>query len=55
MEDMIGGISVGLGTVLALAHTDFGLAGAALVAIFTMLAVVFERGRSARSCMGSDR
>ena len=53
IKDLIAMILVGLGTVLALAFTDFGLSGAALAGIFTMLAVGLEARRSARSCKGS--
>lgn len=46
-------IGLGLGTVVALMFTDFGLAGAALAGIFTVLAVVVEGRRSTQGESGA--
>ena len=53
IKDLIEMIMVGLGAALAVAFTDFGLSGAAVAGIFTMLAVGLEARRSARACKGS--
>lgn len=53
IKDLMAMILVGLGTAVALAFTDFGLSGAALAGIFTMLTVGLEARHSARGCKGS--
>ncbi len=49
-KELVGILVTGVGTVLALAFTDFGLSGAALAGVFTMLAVLLETRRAARGC-----
>lgn len=51
IKDLAGIILIGVGVVLALAFTDFGLSGAALAGTFTMMAEYRSLSRqAARSC-----
>lgn len=50
IKELAGILLIGVGVALALAFTDFGLSGAALAGIFTMLAEYRSSSRrSARS------